>query len=104
VGRVTQSLISLIPQPLVISNESQGQHNLASASPGTLMPSINWGRVFYVSTYYALILGIALSLLVTGYDLVQQTLALAQGGGKYFYIFILVGTYVAIVRTVYKCD
>jgi hypothetical protein len=62
------------------------------------MPSINWGRVFYVSTYYLIILGIAISLLVTGYDLIQQTLSNSQGGGRYFYIFILVGTYVAIVR------
>lgn len=56
-----------------------------------------WARALYISTYVALIVGIGLSLLVTGYDLIQQTLALAQGGGRYFYIFILVGAYVATV-------
>ena len=55
------------------------------------------GRYFYIATYVGLILGIAVSLLVTGYDLVQQTLAFAQGGGRYFYIFILVGAYIATV-------
>ena len=57
-----------------------------------------WARVLYISTYVALIVGIGVSLLVTGYDLVQQTLTLARGGGRYFYIFIIVGTYVATVR------
>ena len=56
-----------------------------------------WPKVFYIFTYVSLIIGIGLSLLVTGYDLVEQTLVLAQGGGKYFYIFILVGAYVATV-------
>jgi hypothetical protein len=56
-----------------------------------------WHKVFYISTYVSLIVGIGLALLVTGYDLIQQTVALAQGGGKYFYIFILVGAYVATV-------
>jgi hypothetical protein len=56
-----------------------------------------WARALYISTYVGLIVGIGLSLLVTGYDLLQQTLALAQGGGQYFYIFILVGAYVATV-------
>ena len=37
-----------------------------------------------------------------GYDLVQQTLALAQGGGRYFYIFIIVGAYVATVSLLTK--
>jgi hypothetical protein len=55
-------------------------------------------RIFYISTYVTLIVGIGLALLITGYDLIQQTLALAQGGGRYFYIFILVGAYVATVR------
>ena len=58
-----------------------------------------WARALYISTYVALIVGIGLSLLVTGYDLIQQTLALAQGGGQYFYIFILVGAYVATVQS-----
>ena len=57
-----------------------------------------WARALYISTYVSLIVGIGLSLLVTGYDLIQQTLALAQGGGRYFYIFILVGAYVATVQ------
>ena len=57
-----------------------------------------WARTLYISTYVALIVGIGISLLVTGYDLVNQTLELVQGGGKYFYIFILVGAYVATVR------
>jgi hypothetical protein len=59
-------------------------------------------RAFYISTYITLIVGIGLSLLVTGYDLVQQTLALAQGGGRYFYIFIIVGAYVATVCLLVK--
>jgi hypothetical protein len=59
--------------------------------------SRKWSRVFYISTYVLIIVGIGLSLLVTGYDLIQQTLALARGGGQYFYIFILVGAYVATV-------
>jgi hypothetical protein len=54
-------------------------------------------RALYISTYVGLIVGIGLSLLITGYDLIQQTLILAQGGGQYFYIFILVGAYVATV-------
>jgi hypothetical protein len=57
--------------------------------------------VFYIFTYYAIIVGIGLSLLVTGYDLIQQTIALATGGGRYFYIFILVGAYVATVCSQY---
>jgi len=61
------------------------------------MPSPKWAKIFYISTYVSLIVGIGLSLLLTGYDLVQQTLVLAQGGGRYFYIFILVGAYVATV-------
>ena len=61
------------------------------------MLSKRWARVLYISTYVAIIVGIGLALLVTGYDLVEQTLALAQGGGRYFYIFILVGAYVATV-------
>ena len=61
------------------------------------MLSRKWARTFYISTYVALIVGIGLALLITGYDLVQQTLALAQGGGRYFYIFILLGAYVATV-------
>jgi hypothetical protein len=61
--------------------------------------SRKWSRGFYIATYVLIIVGIGLSLLVTGYDLIQQTLALAQGGGKYFYIFILVGAYVATVLT-----
>jgi hypothetical protein len=56
-----------------------------------------WARALYISTYVGLIVGIGLSLLITGYDLIQQTLILAQGGGRYFYIFILVGAYVATV-------
>jgi hypothetical protein len=56
-----------------------------------------WARALYISTYIGLIVGIGLSLLITGYDLIQQTLILAQGGGRYFYIFILVGAYVATV-------
>jgi len=60
--------------------------------------SKKWARWFYYFTYVGIIVGIGLSLLVTGYDLIQQTLALAQGGGRYFYIFILVGAYVATVR------
>jgi hypothetical protein len=59
--------------------------------------SRKWSRGFYIATYVLIIVGIGLSLLVTGYDLIQQTLALAQGGGQYFYIFILVGAYVATV-------
>ena len=55
------------------------------------------GRRLYTASYVTLIIGIGISLLVTGYDLVQQTLDLAEGGGKYFYIFILVGAYVATV-------
>jgi hypothetical protein len=61
------------------------------------MLSKRWARVLYISTYVAIIVGIGLALLVTGYDLVEQTLDLAQGGGRYFYIFILVGAYVATV-------
>src|SRR5271156_6461405 len=61
------------------------------------MLSKRWARAFYISTYVAIIVGIGLALLVTGYDLVEQTLALAHGGGRYFYIFILVGAYVATV-------
>jgi hypothetical protein len=61
------------------------------------MPSKKVTRGLYIATYVAVIAGIALCLLVTGYDLVQQTLALAHGGGRYFYIFILVGAYVATV-------
>jgi hypothetical protein len=56
-----------------------------------------WAKALYISTYVGLIVGIGLSLLITGYDLIQQTLILAQGGGRYFYIFILVGAYVATV-------
>ena len=63
------------------------------------MLSKRWAKIFYISTYIAIIVGIGLSLLVTGYDLVQQTLVLAQGGGRYFYIFILVGAYVATVHS-----
>jgi hypothetical protein len=61
------------------------------------MLSRKWARRLYTASYVALIIGIGISLLVTGYDLVQQTLSLVQGGGKYFYIFILVGAYVATV-------
>ena len=60
--------------------------------------SEKWSRAFYIASYVLIIIGIGLSLLVTGYDLVQQTLALAKGGAQYFYIFILVGAYVATVR------
>jgi len=63
-----------------------------------MVVSKKWGRWFYHFTYVGIIVGIGLSLLVTGYDLIEQTLALAQGGGRYFYIFILVGAYVATVR------
>ena len=62
-----------------------------------------WARALYISTYVGLIVGIGLSLLVTGYDLIQQTLAFAQGGGQYFYIFILVGAYVATVLLPLSC-
>lgn len=71
--------------------------NTDSSYPFNGMLSRRWARVFYISTYYAIIVGIGLSLLVTGYDLIQQTIALATGGGRYFYIFILVGAYVATV-------
>lgn len=68
----------------------------------TAMLSKRWARVLYISTYIATIVGIGLALLVTGYDLIEQTLALAQGGGRYFYIFILVGAYVATVLSPLK--
>jgi hypothetical protein len=61
------------------------------------MPSKKLLRGLYVSTYAAIIVGIGICLLVTGYDLMQQTLVLAHGGGRYFYIFILAGAYVATV-------
>ena len=66
------------------------------------MLSAKWSTIFYISTYVALIVGIGLSLLVTGYDLIQQTLDSARGGGRYFYIFILVGAYVATVCSHYS--
>jgi hypothetical protein len=66
------------------------------------MLSKRWARVLYISSYVAIIVGIGLALLVTGYDLIEQTLALAQGGGRYFYIFILVGAYVATVLSPLK--
>jgi|SRR5579859_2766587 len=62
------------------------------------MLSRGWARTLYITTYIALIVGIGLSLLITGYDLIRQTLELAQGGGRYFYIFIIVGCYVATVH------
>jgi hypothetical protein len=61
------------------------------------MLSRRWTRGLYISSYIAIIVGIGLALLVTGYDLIQQTLLLTTGGGRYFYIFILVGAYVATV-------
>ena len=71
------------------------------AGRSTPMLSKRWARVLYISTYILLIVGIGLALLVTGYDLIEQTLVLAQGGGRYFYIFILVGAYVATVLSLY---
>jgi len=63
-----------------------------------MLLSRQWARLLYTASYGALILGIGLCLLVTGYDLVRQTLALAVGGAKYFYIFILMGAYAATVQ------
>jgi len=68
-----------------------------TVSTAMFMLSKRWARAFYISTYVAIIVGIGIALLVTGYDLIEQTLELAQGGGRYFYIFILVGAYVATV-------
>ena len=65
-----------------------------------MLLSRRWARFLYTASYVVLIFGIGLCLLITGYDLVQQTLALAFGGGKYFYIFILMGAYAATVQHV----
>jgi hypothetical protein len=56
-----------------------------------------WARILYTGSYICLIIGIGLCLLVTGYDLVQQVLALSIGGGKYFYIVILGAAYAVTV-------
>jgi hypothetical protein len=62
------------------------------------MLSRGWARFLYTGSYICLIIGIGLCLLVTGYDLVQQVLALTIGGGKYFYIVILGVAYAVTVR------
>jgi hypothetical protein len=76
---------------------SLSEWNGEDAVPSTAVSSRKWTRAFYILTNITLIVGVGLSLLVKGYNLVQQTLALGQGGGRYFYIFIIVGAYVATV-------